>query len=107
MYFYEQNYSDLVNDFKEFLAEFIEIIDLLIIYGSVSKKRSTVLSDMDVLLVSERHHKRAIKDKLSDFSAETGVLIDLMFIPTDQLSIWKNHPIVRDAYKEGIILWEK
>ena len=82
------------------------MIDLLLIHGSVVSKNSTVTSDMDIIVVATRENKKKILDAITEFSVETRTPIDILFIPFPQFFMWRNHPTLKQAFKEGILFWK-
>lgn len=107
MYFQSRDYSQLIRDFKRIIEPIFDKSQLIVIHGSVTENKAKIMSDIDLIIVAEINNKMFIKDILSDFSADTGIPIDLFYIPESEFDAWKNHPLLRNAIKNGVIIWNQ
>jgi predicted nucleotidyltransferase len=82
-------------------------VEEIVLFGSLSKNRATVSSDVDILIVvnssSERFIDRPLKYK--DFFENIGLDLDI-FVYTDE-ELKRNITLVENAFKEGKILFKK
>jgi predicted nucleotidyltransferase len=86
---YFENYLEIAKKIKEFISKKYDENARVLVFGSVPKKTYTPLSDLDILIISDKIREYAktvveIKDYLNDFFAP----IEFHFATNETFNRW-------------------
>ena len=103
-YLYEDQITELI---RKIVEKYKKELQLVLIYGSFSRHQHKPNSDLDVLIVGDEKVKHKVLDDLSESYVKYSVIVSVLFYSHKQYQLMRNHPFVKRALKEGIIIWEK
>jgi predicted nucleotidyltransferase len=88
---------------------FGDVLECVILYGSVAKGTQTDESDVDIALLVRNYtadmHDRMI-DFIIDLELEYGNVLSVVLIDSDNFKEWENVlPFYKNVKEEGIVLW--
>lgn len=94
----------------KFCNIFENVLERIILYGSVAKGQQTEESDIDIALLvrgyTEEMHDRMI-DFTVDLELEYNKIFSVLLIDYDNFKEWETVlPFYRDVRKDGIMLWK-
>lgn len=96
----------LINLIKKELSPLFSQTSKIILFGSLARQNFTVHSDIDVLIVSDEIEKKSVEAHLEKF-LDLGISYDIVLMSEEQFELRKKTLLVREALREGIVLWEK
>jgi predicted nucleotidyltransferase len=88
-----------------------ELIDSVILYGSVARGTQTDESDVDIALIlrsgeTAEMHDRML-DAVVDLELACGRVLSVIRIDRDRFREWEaTLPFYRNIRKEGVVLWQ-
>lgn len=88
---------------------FGNILECIILYGSVARGTQTDESDVDIALIVRKYaedmHDKMI-DLTVDLELEYNLVLSVLLIDYDNFKEWENVlPFYKNVKKEGIMLW--
>lgn len=88
---------------------FGNVLECIILYGSVARGTQTDESDVDIALIVRKYtedmHDKMI-DLTVDLELEYNLVLSVLLIDYDNFKEWENVlPFYKNVKKEGIMLW--
>lgn len=88
---------------------FENVLECIILYGSVARGTQTDESDVDIAVIVRKHaedmHDKMI-DLTVDLELEYNLVLSVLLIDYDNFREWENVlPFYKNVKKEGIMLW--
>ena len=103
-YLYEDQIIELI---RNIVKKYQKKLQLVLIYGSFSRHQHMPNSDLDVLIVGDEKVRHEILDAFSEVYVKYSVMVSVLYYSYRQYHLMKNHPFIKRALKEGIIIWER
>lgn len=92
-----------------FQTIFGNVLERIILYGSVAKRTQTEESDVDIAVIVRRYTED-MHDKMIDFTVdlelEYNKVLSVLLIDYDNFREWEDVlPLYKNMKKDGIMLW--
>ena len=88
------------------MGEANENVLKIILFGSLAERRGVPGSDADILIILEREDK-PFMDRIAEWSERFSIDFPVEIFPYTKKELNKNNPIVQEAVKRGITLFER
>jgi len=88
------------------IGEANENVLKIILFGSLAERRGVPGSDADILIILEREDK-PFMDRIAEWSERFSIDFPVEIFPYTKKELNKNNPIVQEAVKRGITLFER
>ena len=103
--------TDMISDLIQGLQNiFGDVIEQIILYGSVARNEATEESDIDIAIILTCEMDDRVKERMLAWSSDIDLRYDRVFsiidINKEQMEQWgRVLPFYQNIQKEGIVLW--
>ena len=103
--------TDMISDLIQGLQNiFGNVIEQIILYGSVARNEATEASDVDIAIILTNEMDDRVKERLFIWSSDMDLRYDRVFsiidINKEKMEQWgRVLPFYQNIQKEGIVLW--